>query len=99
MIILSLSVVVNTGLVPALRPDLAGLGIGVCAGIHGVEPVVSGDDADSRVRQCLHLAEHDIFLVAGYQALEGDTGTTSTPQVMGPNSYLSAIVAGPIIVV
>lgn len=64
---------------------MACLRVGVCLGVHGVEPMVGGDNLDIRVRHGCRPADRDVFLVADYKTLQGDEGTASILWVMGPD--------------
>lgn len=83
--ILSPSVVVNAGLVPALGPDLDCLWVGVRLSIHRVEPVVIGDNFLGRVQHVCRLAHHDIFLVADYKTLQGDVSVAAASWEVRPD--------------
>jgi hypothetical protein len=91
VIIISSSVVIDAGNVGALGPDMACPRMRVCLGVHCMEPMVGGDDFDSRVRHGCRLADHDVFLVADYKALRGDGGTASILWVMRPDLQPLAI--------
>jgi hypothetical protein len=50
IVILSPSKVVGAGSIFTLGPNMAVLWVWVCLGVHGMEPMVGGDEFDSRVR-------------------------------------------------
>lgn len=45
------------------------LRVRVCLGVYGVQPMVGGDDLDSRIRNGRRIADHDIFCVTDYETL------------------------------
>lgn len=74
--------VVHTGLVPALGPDVVCLRVGVCISIHGVEPLVGGNDLNGRVHYGCRRADLDVVHVPGHETLPGDASIASVFQVV-----------------
>jgi hypothetical protein len=80
--ILTPLVVVDAGHFPALGSDMTCPRTGVCASVHGVEPVVGGNNFHSRISNGRRLTDHDIFFVADYKTLRGDACAASILWVM-----------------
>jgi hypothetical protein len=68
---------VGTRHIPALEPDMTCLWMRVCSGVHGVEPMVSERNCNSRILHGCRLADHDVCFVTDYKALQRDAGITN----------------------